>query len=1425
MSSADTDPGGTDGSTSEAANGEAMLSRGYRGDELSANIPPSPSLPSAADGGTSDVSHSSPLSEDMSSLELKPERQSHSVPESRSASTPENELDTEPDPEPDAELERNPRPETDLEFQFGPEPKSPSEFQIENYTDPEPAPGPASQPDIAPDPVSEPGTESELGRGAVANPDPSTDAGDIIEPDGVADVALTIAHATGTSSPTVSSPDQQLSTAETALYLSAFSGHGVESDAGSDVTVIPVPAANIDSENPVPSTVTPAEDPSLADNLSDTENGAREETELGTAVGVDMAINPTESRSPTEEHIAEPPSTEDLIYRTNIDPDNAADSETAIDDGGGTVEDSDLPEASAVPTYVSLDDEADPITDTLPKPGTGSNDVIGLEGSADGEATIDPADEGEPTEAHALSTVDNTSTTDRAGGSDADPSSAIDILKIDAGTELSEGAGPIDTHALPLTEEAPIVTDTVPKPDDGIGTGTFDTEEQQRTPEQHLETAHSKEPNETYSDVQPEPEHAIEPELEPEEKPGKREPSPETQARKKGEEDGEEASNPGLKPDSGVEAESARKLKPNLGLEPNLAGSEGLEKEGEEKIEDGETRLEPNPRQDEGLDETPQTQPKTGQMKKRKLADDPEDQAETRPKHGPDDISASAMKQNRLFADIHQDITELYHSPRGNNQHAINKHYYFSNHTGRNNIHRSAYIKPITGAKGHYEDDFYDVGDVKDTCPACQTHYSRALDSVPFRTSLRLRHNNPWSQTWALGDRYIFTETAEDNQPEMSEQVTLAEVVRLLRENTRVPIPNVLAAWKEDGKVITITERVPGRRLFDMWWELTGAEREDIAREVGGYIEQWRWNYSDAISGVGGGPVHGRQKLLGGADDDTLRSQWRSGGGGFPPCFSDASFWAIIESRLRRGNKFKLDQQTIRFLEDWMPESYPCRLTHGDLSTRNIMVETAGLHDQHGGKPGRRKIRVTAILGFENAASLPTWAEGVCNRFCYCREDEQWKAMLSRHIPHDPLALDWWRLWAEVEDVDARPDRARLRMLKERCRRWPKPPTMRRPFVMPRANKPQVPEMMVQESEAWVGEAELRAAAGGPLAHLISMEAGDYFSQDMGVEFGPSVHKTEPIRFWGQDAVAFEDDDDADNKETDGHTEDDELIRDMADSNGGGESARQLDIASKEKEETYIDEFWAMLNKEVVGRIKDRQAMNQTVKGVETPAGMPSASEEQDSDKTGRPGLRRSATSPHRLLDAADKHEAGRRSRGSSREREPTSDAPSEPGSKRTSMRSFAQKTLRPLTLRTSLRPQSSPAISEADKAKLRSIGEAEAETEGTGKLPGAEPTAAVTIKIEEPRRTHHVLPTIQESPGTPRRPVPPVRRRNRPMSLYGALYAMGKRQRAAMGTTTARGGQGHRRSVSETTLPLANPSKSEGPSQRAPGPSPETPR
>ncbi|RYP46213.1 hypothetical protein DL768_007532 [Monosporascus sp. mg162] len=689
-------------------------------------------------------------------------------------------------------------------------------------------------------------------------------------------------------------------------------------------------------------------------------------------------------------------------------------------------------------------------------------------------------------------------------------------------------------------------------------------------------------------------------------------------------------------------------------------------------------------------------------------------------------------------------------------------------------VHRSRESGAAAKAAVGYDDnddgyDFYDIAD-------------DARDLICL--ALRLRYNDPVGQTWAVGDRLVLAETTDDSQPEGPE-VAAAEAARMLlgrRTADPVPVPAVLAAWKERGRAITIAESPRGRRLYDVWWELGPGDREGLAARVAGYVEQWRRNRSDAICSISGYRVRGHDRLLGcgGGDEED----------GFWPCYSDVQFWAVVRDRLRRHDN-KIEEDVIRFLGEYMPESYPCVLTHGDLSTRNIMVEMDA-----------EEVRVTAILGFENAASLPVWAESVCARFCYCREDEQWKALLARHLRADPLALDWWCLWTELEDTA--PDAARVEILKERCRRWLKPPAERRSYndagTEPRRESLGAEGIKVPGESASYGD------------------RGDYAREAVGAE--RLIFNSERIQFSDPEVSDPADyDDDDDNSSLADDVTEDILLGGLQESSIYGtskDSQKKHHVNDKQEPDDQREDEGKRphYKEEKIGLNGERNTwhtsrptrageLQSNVLGPDTFAGTDRSPGHSPGDANTRPYKR---IVPPGIGNLDQRFRGRTMGRTSGRESQPHNS-----NNKRSSMRSFDQSTLQPFTLQLPTtgsrgRPYSSPVIPASDMESLRKIGGDDKDGTVTG-VPG--PEKGNGAAGDDPSEGA-ALPTIQEQPATPRRPM--ASGRARPTSLYGALHAWGQNRTPGS----------HGRSRSEFGLPPRIAPESSYPERRAL--SPESP-
>jgi serine/threonine protein kinase len=94
--------------------------------------------------------------------------------------------------------------------------------------------------------------------------------------------------------------------------------------------------------------------------------------------------------------------------------------------------------------------------------------------------------------------------------------------------------------------------------------------------------------------------------------------------------------------------------------------------------------------------------------------------------------------------------------------------------------------------------------------------------------------------------------------------ITEAESMRFIRNNTALPVPQVLNAYEEDGYGYILMEFVEGDSLEKIWPNLSSSERTVILTELKDYIRQMRQIVcpdGTPIGSVTGGPAIDRRQL------------------------------------------------------------------------------------------------------------------------------------------------------------------------------------------------------------------------------------------------------------------------------------------------------------------------------------------------------------------------------------------------------------------------------------------------------------------------------------------------------------------------------------------------------------------------------------
>ncbi|BGP42911.1 hypothetical protein JCM10449v2_006926 [Rhodotorula kratochvilovae] len=179
-----------------------------------------------------------------------------------------------------------------------------------------------------------------------------------------------------------------------------------------------------------------------------------------------------------------------------------------------------------------------------------------------------------------------------------------------------------------------------------------------------------------------------------------------------------------------------------------------------------------------------------------------------------------------------------------------------------------------------------------------------------------------------------------------------AEVMRMVKEKTAIPVPEVYAVEEDDGEVFIYQERIQGVPVcYPTWEHATPAQRLSILADLRAVISQLR-----LLAAPAGVPLG----LLGGAERARHLSRplhaWEITWDEVNPVVTSVpslvDWLEGLRPRSRRGGPFSGN--------DLFPLDAPVVLNHCDLHGRNMLVE--------GG-------RVTAILDWELASWFPSWAE------------------------------------------------------------------------------------------------------------------------------------------------------------------------------------------------------------------------------------------------------------------------------------------------------------------------------------------------------------------------------------------------------------------------------------------------------------------
>ncbi|GJN93075.1 hypothetical protein Rhopal_006120-T1 [Rhodotorula paludigena] len=184
-----------------------------------------------------------------------------------------------------------------------------------------------------------------------------------------------------------------------------------------------------------------------------------------------------------------------------------------------------------------------------------------------------------------------------------------------------------------------------------------------------------------------------------------------------------------------------------------------------------------------------------------------------------------------------------------------------------------------------------------------------------------------------------------------------ADVMRMVREQTDVPVPEVYGVKvDEDGVVYIYQELIEGEDFAQAWARLSPGERRALLEHVVAIVRSL--STITPPSGVRLGlvnPASSRPIF------DSLRIHRHVFDPVPPPstAFEFADWMHMRSARLDHHPPDACDNSTMRALAR---SDAPIQLVHGDVAARNLLVR-------------RGEARVAALLDWESASWLPAWME------------------------------------------------------------------------------------------------------------------------------------------------------------------------------------------------------------------------------------------------------------------------------------------------------------------------------------------------------------------------------------------------------------------------------------------------------------------
>ena len=209
-----------------------------------------------------------------------------------------------------------------------------------------------------------------------------------------------------------------------------------------------------------------------------------------------------------------------------------------------------------------------------------------------------------------------------------------------------------------------------------------------------------------------------------------------------------------------------------------------------------------------------------------------------------------------------------------------------------------------------------------------------------------------------------------------------AETMKFVRENTTLPVPEVIDYWTYDGKTYILMEKMPGITLESVWSTLGDDDKRSIMSELRRYVEEIRkieFNHIGAVNG-------------------NLTLDYRISSDLFEPLYSLQDMYKL------RFSQYPLEGIYADYAaEERKFDEVKFVLCHTDLGPYNILVEDG---------------RITAILDWEGSGCYPEFWEYSINIF-HRGYGKEWKNVLEdilkdRIFDDNIKRLEWFMFAASV---------------------------------------------------------------------------------------------------------------------------------------------------------------------------------------------------------------------------------------------------------------------------------------------------------------------------------------------------------------------------------------------------------------------------